>query len=309
MKSLTAARALLTLQIAVQRRRHQQALEQARQGLEIKVQQRTADLLTVNTALQQEVAERIQTEQTLRAAQDELVQAGKMAVLGQLSTEMAHELNQPLTALRTLASNSQRFLERGQTDVAQRNLQRMVELTERMGFMTGQLRNFARKSAGDARAVLVASLLDGAQDVLEVRIARSAAVVVSALTPPDLHVWCDANRVQQVLVNLMANALDAMQGLSQPRLEIDCQASGQWARIIVRDHGPGLSEDARKRLFEPFFTTKSEGLGLGLSLSADIVRASGGSLQASNHPRGGAVFQLLLPMVDTLQVADVRIPL
>ena len=107
----------------------------------------------------------------------------------------------------------------------------------------------------------------------------------------------------------MANALDAMQGLSQPRLEIDCQASGQWARIIVRDHGPGLSEDARKRLFEPFFTTKSEGLGLGLSLSADIVRASGGSLQASNHPRGGAVFQLLLPMVDTLQVADVRIPL
>lgn len=307
--AVMTALALLTLQIAVQRRRHQQALEQARQGLEIKVQQRTADLLTANTALQQEVAERIQTEQTLRAAQDELVQAGKMAVLGQLSTEMAHELNQPLTALRTLASNSQRFLERGQTDVAQRNLQRMVELTERMGFMTGQLRNFARKSAGDARAVLVASLLDGAQDVLEVRIARSAAVVVSALTPPDLQVWCDANRVQQVLVNLMANALDAMQGLSQPRLEIDCQASGQWARIIVRDHGPGLSEDARKRLFEPFFTTKSEGLGLGLSLSADIVRASGGSLQASNHPKGGAVFQLLLPMVDTLQVADVRIPL
>ena len=298
---------LLLALLLVQRRRHQReqrlarkALQQAHDALELKVQQRTADLQASNAALQQEVAERVQAEQTLRAAQDELVQAGKMAVIGQLSTEVAHELNQPLAALRALAGNSQRFLERGQTEVAQRNLQRMAELADRMGGLTGQLRSFARKSAGEPRAVAVSSLIDAALAVLETRLKRSAAVV-DCQVPAQLQAWCDANRVQQVLVNLLANALDAMQGSSALRIEIDCRQTDSGVEITVRDHGPGLSDDTLHRLFEPFFTTKPEGqgLGLGLSLSADIARAGGGSLQGANHPQSGAVFTLSLPLVDT----------
>ncbi|RGE41429.1 sensor histidine kinase [Comamonas testosteroni] len=298
---------LLLALLLEQRRRHRreqtaarQALQQAHDALERKVQQRTVDLQTANVALQQEVAERMQAEQTLRAAQDELVQAGKMAVIGQLSTEVAHELNQPLAALRALAGNSQRFLERGQTDVAQRNLQRMAELADRMGALTGQLRNFARKSAGEPQRVAVSSLVDGALAVLETRLKRSV-VLVDCQVSAQLQAWCDANRVQQVLVNLLANALDAMQGSSAPHIEIDCRQSATHVEIAVRDHGPGLSDDTLHRLFEPFFTTKPEGqgLGLGLSLSADIARAGGGSLQGANHPHTGAVFTLSLPLADT----------
>jgi two-component system C4-dicarboxylate transport sensor histidine kinase DctB len=160
---------LLLGALLYQRRRHvreqlaaQQALKQANEVLENKVQQRTADLQSANVALQQEVMERMQAETTLRAAQDELVQAGKLAVIGQLSTEVAHELNQPLAALRALAGNSQRFLERGQSEMVQSNLQRMAELTERMGRITGQLRNFARKSAGQPEPVELAKVVDGA---------------------------------------------------------------------------------------------------------------------------------------------------
>lgn len=150
-------------------------MQQAHDALELKVQQRTADLQT-NAALQQEVAERVQAEQTLRAAQDELVQAGKMAVIGQLSTEVAHELNEPLAALRALAGNSQRFLERGQTGVAQRNLQRMAELADRMG---GLVISYAALRANQrvSRAVAVSSLIGLALAVLETRLKRSAAVV------------------------------------------------------------------------------------------------------------------------------------
>ncbi len=299
---------LLFAALLYQRRRHvreqlaaQQALKQANEALEHKVQQRTADLQNANRALQQEVVERMQAETTLRAAQDELVQAGKLAVIGQLSTEVAHELNQPLAALRALAGNSLRFLERGQGEMVQSNLQRMVELTERMGGITGQLRNFARKSAGQPASVELARVIDGALTLLEPRIAQSGVMIVRQPSDLALSAWCDANRVQQILVNLLSNALDAVQGGSTRCVEIACNRSGAWAQITVRDHGPGLSEQVQARLFEPFFTTKPEGqgLGLGLPLSAEIAHAAGGSLSGGNHPEGGAIFTLSLPLVDT----------
>ncbi|MEX8193946.1 sensor histidine kinase [Comamonas guangdongensis] len=299
---------LLLAALLYQRRQHlreqlaaQAALQAANDALERKVEQRTEDLSLANQALQQEVAERVQAEATLRAAQDELVQAGKLAVIGQLSTEVAHELNQPLAALRALAGNSQRFLERGQPEMAHSNLQRMAELADRMGHITGQLRNFARKSAGQPQRVELAQVVEGALAVLEPRISQSAALVSCKLHQPDLKAWCDANRVQQVLINLLGNALDSMRESSRPCIEIECLQSESWAQISVRDHGPGLSEQAAAHLFEPFFTTKPEGqgLGLGLSLSADIARTGGGRLQGGNHPQGGAIFTLSLPLADT----------
>lgn len=301
-----AAAFLLLLALTLNERRHhlrdrlaaREALQSANDALERKVTQRTADLSSANQQLQDEVAERIRAEATLRAAQDELVQAGKLAVIGQLSTGIAHELNQPLTALRTLSGNSLKFLERGDTSTTRVNLERMSQLADRMGRITGQLRNFARKSSGERQCVPLGKALDNALSVLEARVQCASVQLRFDIARPEPIAWCDGNRIEQVLVNLIHNALDAMEGAEHPCLELHCRTQGDQVLVCVRDHGPGLSEAAQAHLFEPFFTTKEPGvgLGLGLPLSAGIARDSGGSLTGSNHPQGGAIFTLVLPM-------------
>ncbi|BEU96424.1 sensor histidine kinase [Acidovorax sp. DW039] len=287
-----------------ERRRHvrdrlaaREALQAAHDELERKVEQRTADLSSTNERLQSEVQERTRAEETLRAAQNELVQAGKLAVIGQLATGVAHELNQPLTALRTLSGNSVRFLERGDLKTVQVNLERIAQLADRMGLITGELRSFARKSSGQPQRVEMRAALANALSVLEPRIRQTGALVQMDLSQPEPVAWCDGNRVEQVLVNLINNALDAMQGESAPVVDIRCEQHDDRVQVQIRDHGPGLSPDAQTHLFEPFFTTKGagEGLGLGLALSAGIVQESGGTLGGSNHPEGGAVFHFTLP--------------
>lgn len=288
-----------------ERRRHlrdrlaaREALQAAHDALERKVARRTADLSAANQQLQDEVAERIRTEATLRAAQDELVQAGKLAVIGQLSTGIAHELNQPLTALRTLSGNSLKFLDRGDTATTRVNLERMSQLADRMGHITGQLRNFARKSRGERQRVPLGQALDNALSVLEARVQRGGVQLRFEMAMPEPVAWCDGNRIEQVLVNLIHNALDAMEGMEHPCLELHCRTQGHQVLLCVRDHGPGLSDVVQAHLFEPFFTTKDPGvgLGLGLPLSAGIVRDCGGSLTGANHPQGGAIFTLVLPL-------------
>ncbi len=275
-----------------------EALQKAHDELERKVEERTADLSAANQRLQDEVGERIRAERTLRAAQDELVQAGKLAVIGQLSTGIAHELNQPLAALRTLSANAERFLERGDGDTARANLGRIAELVDRMGGITGQLRSFARRSSGQSAPVPLCQAVGNVLALLDSRLRRAGVEVVRACPPEEPVALCDANRLEQVLVNLIGNAIDAMAGQAAPRLELSWECVADTVRLHVRDHGPGLSEEALSRLFEPFFTTKAagEGLGLGLAISAGIVRDFGGNLQGANHPDGGAVFTLELPI-------------
>ncbi|WP_027017238.1 sensor histidine kinase [Comamonas composti] len=281
------------------------ALQKAHDELEVKVQQRTADLSASNQALQDEIVERRRAEATLRAAQDELVQAGKLAAIGQLATGVAHELNQPLTALRTLAGNSQRFLERGDTATTYLNLQRMGDVAERMGRITGQLRNFARKSSGSLEAVSLVRAMDNVLSLLELRIARRQVRVVRQVDAVEPVAWCDRNRIEQVLVNLVSNALDAMQDVEHPVLELACGVTDGMVELSVRDHGPGLAPEALNHLFQPFFTTKEEGrgLGLGLALSASIVRECAGTLTGRNHPQGGAVFTLRLTLASTCGIS------
>jgi two-component system C4-dicarboxylate transport sensor histidine kinase DctB len=123
---------------------------------------------------------------------------------------------------------------------------------------------------------------------------------------PEAVAWCDRNRIEQVLINLINNSLDAMRGQEAPCLELACAVADGHAQVTVRDHGPGLSEAAQAHLFQPFFTTKEEGvgLGLGLALSAGIVRECGGTLTGSNHPDGGAVFTLSLALASSTPSAD-----
>lgn len=288
-----------------ERRRHlrvrlaaREALQKAHDELERKVHERTADLSTANQQLHDEISERIRAERTLRAAQDELVQAGKLAVIGQLSTGIAHELNQPLAALRTLSANAERFLERGDVDTARNNLGRIASLVDRMGLITAQLRNFARKSSGQSAPVALCQALNNALALLDTRICRAGVHIESSCLADEPIALCDANRLEQVLINLIGNALDAMSDQAKPLLELKWDCANGFVRLHVRDNGPGLSEEAQTRLFEPFFTTKpvGDGLGLGLAISAGIIRDFGGSLRGENHPEGGAIFTLELPL-------------
>ncbi len=283
-----------------------EALQKAHDELERKVDERTGDLSAANQLLQDEITERIRAERTLRAAQDELVQAGKLAVIGQLSAGIAHELNQPLAALRTLSGNGVRFLERGDLETTRANLERIAQLVDRMGLITSQLRTFARKSSGKLQPVALCQALENALALLEPRLRQAEAEIVRHCPLPEPWARCDANRLEQVLVNLIGNALDAMDGQPAPRIEFDCAASDGQARLSVRDHGPGLAEEALAHLFEPFFTTKAAGvgLGLGLTISAGIVRDFGGTLSGANHPGGGAVFTLELPLLDEAERHD-----
>jgi two-component system sensor histidine kinase AauS len=258
------------------RLRAREALQRAHDELERKVEERT---------------------RTLRAAQDELVHAGKLAVIGQLSAGLAHELNQPLAALRTLSGNAVKFMQRGNLEAAQGNLDRIGQLVEGMGALTSQLKSFARKSSGAPQPVAVRRSIDNALFLLDQRLRHAGVEVRVDLQGGDVAALCDANRLEQVLVNLIANALDAMDGCPNAALSLSGRREGERVIIQVRDTGPGLPEPVLPRLFEPFFTTKDAGggLGLGLAISAGIVRDFGGTLDAANKPGGGAVFTVDIP--------------
>ncbi|WP_454734904.1 sensor histidine kinase [Cupriavidus necator] len=273
------------------------ALEAANSELERKVAERTTDLSAANQRLQAEVAERIRAETVLRQAQDGLLQAGKLAAVGQMSTGIAHELNQPLAALRTISGNTGKFLERGDYGTVRANLDTIIGLVERMGRITGALKSFARKSGNGRRQAKLADAVDNALFLLQTRV-DAVQPELQRDIDPTLAVVCDANRLEQVLVNLLGNALDAVAGKPQPRIALHAHLSGSMVHLTVRDNGAGLSEEAFARLFEPFFTTKpaGQGLGLGLTLSAGILNENGGSLSAANHPDGGACFTLVLPL-------------
>jgi two-component system sensor histidine kinase AauS len=277
-----------------------EALEQANNELERRITERTADLRASNERLKGQIRERRQAEETLRQAQDELVQAGKLAAIGQMSTSIAHELNQPLAALRTLSGNTVRFIERGALDTASTNLRTINDLVDRMGRITASLRAFARRGEDKGQASL-GKAVEAALQLLAGRLENSALDLHQAFQ--DVTLAIDQTRLEQILVNLIGNALDAMQAQPLPVLWLQGDMCESRYRLRVRDNGHGINAEARKHLFEPFFTTKpgEQGLGLGLTLSASLAAAAGGSLNAEDPAEGGTMFVLVLPVVDRPQ--------
>ncbi|WP_040267408.1 sensor histidine kinase [Pseudomonas rhodesiae] len=272
-----------------------EALQEANSQLERRIAERTADLRASNERLKGQIRERRQAEETLRRAQDELVQAGKLAAIGQMSTSIAHELNQPLAALRTLSGNTVRFLERGALDTASTNLKTINELIDRMGRITASLRSFARRGDDQGQASLVKAV-DAALQVLSARLDNLPLTLHRDFTDAPLQI--DQTRLEQILVNLIGNALDAMQAQPAPELWLEGSSAEGKYRLQVRDNGHGIDPEARKHLFEPFFTTKpgEQGLGLGLTLSASLAAATGGNLAVEHPPSGGTAFVLSLPL-------------
>ena len=233
----------------------------------------------------------------LRTAQDGLVQSAKLAALGQMSAALAHEINQPLTAQRMQLATLRLLLDHGRVDDAYKALTPLDDMLTRMAALTGHLKTFARKSPSGLRERLdLATVVDQSLHLLDARLRDEAIGAVLDLTRP-AWVRGDAIRLEQVLINLLHNALDAMADKPRKRLEIRLHADQQLWRLTVSDSGGGIAEDHLNNVFDPFFTTKpvGDGLGLGLAVSYAIVHELGGRLSAANQG-DGAIFTLTLPI-------------
>ncbi|VXB46066.1 ATPase [Burkholderia sp. 8Y] len=267
--------------------RSRELLQAAYAELNQRVAERTADLSEANAQLMKEVNERTRAEQDLRAAHDELIQASKLAALGQMAAGITHELNQPLAALRSFSDNTRVLIQRGDQTAARENLEAIAALTERMGKITNQLKLFVAKARPKNARTDVARALRNVLGMLGPRLKTVVLDIAPELEGdgPPVIVRCEDLRLEQVFINLIGNALDAVASCDAPRIVIELDVRAEAVEIVVRDNGPGIAADALPHLFEPFFTTKEtgHGLGLGLAISSAIARDYGGTLAARNR--------------------------
>jgi len=310
---VTGSACLGVATLADRRRQGHRRLAEAsarREELEGRVAERTLALTDANRMLRLEIEERRRVEAERQRAEAErerlgreLAQAGRLAALGQFAASMAHEINQPLAAIRSYADNAAILMQRGRTTEASENAVAIGRLTDRIGGLTRQLKGFARRASPRREPVALDTVLRNGLELVEAR-AHGAGIplVVEApaagLRVSDLHVLGDGPRLEQVLVNLLQNALDAVAGRPDPRVTLRVTHDGARVGIAVHDTGPGLPEALRAQVFDAFFTTKSDGLGLGLAIARGIVEDCGGSLTAENDPAGGAVFRMELARSD-----------
>ncbi|MEZ5537117.1 MAG: ATP-binding protein [Thiolinea sp.] len=286
--SLTGLLIFLLWKNQQQRRRYEQ---QVLEGLESKVEERTHEL---------------------RRTQEELVQAAKMAALGQLSAAITHEINNPLSAIRTYADNAHQFLQIGRSDMAESNLQEITGLTERMAAITRQLKTFSRKSQGQVERCDLQKALDSALLIVQSKLSQHDVLLYQQIEPAAQWVLADLVWLEQILVNLYSNAIDAVAEQDQGRIWLSTEVVGEAVYVHIADNGGGISGENINHIFEEFFTTKSigKGLGLGLSISYRLAQDMGGELTVANGAQGGAVFTLKLVAVtdglhvDVLQEAE-----
>ncbi|MEL6884103.1 MAG: ATP-binding protein [Pseudomonadota bacterium] len=263
----------------------------------------SADLRHLNAQLQREIAERKRVEEDLAVAEQTLEQSSKLAALGEMSAAVSHELNQPLAAMKTYLAGSRLLLHRNRPEEAIVSFGRIDDLIERMGAITRQLKSYARKGQDELSPVNMADALATALSMMEPQLRQRQVLINRILPKTPVEVLGDRMRIEQVMVNLLRNAIDATRTVAEPRIDIILSA-GETATLTVRDNGPGIVDlDA---LFEPFYTTKQpgDGVGLGLAISSGIVNDLGGRLTARNGQSGGAVFEMQLPILVPEGVRD-----
>ena len=296
---------LLSAYMFERRRRIQEQIilqKHARETLEEKVRLRTDDLAQANEKLRTQIAERSRAESQLRRTQKELIQASRMAALGQVSAGLSHELNQPLAAIRSYADNARAYLARSAPEKAISNLSGISELTDRMARIIGHLRTYARKDTVKPYPTPVAAMIDEALALHQPRLKEKAVEVTKNYPRIDPLALAGEVRLQQVFANLISNAIDAMEDApqtpSEKRLTITLQTDHSHVLVSFHNTGTQIGEEDLAKLFDPFFTTKEvgEGMGLGLSISFGIIEQFGGTIKAGNHADGGVYFTLKLPL-------------
>lgn len=292
---LLAAVVLLILAGAtLLRARDRRAMQRAaREALETEVAARTAELRETNARLVDESRRRADADARYRRAREELAQANRLGSIGQITAGVAHEVNQPVAAIRTFAENADTFLARAETDKARRNLALIVGLTERIGAITAELRSFARRGTPEVGTVELSAVLDGTLLLVGDSIRGEGVTLERLGDPSGIRVRADRTRLEQILVNLVQNALHALRGTPRPTLRI-AVADGAAPVLTVADNGPGIAADIVDEIFTPFVTGRPDGLGLGLGIARDIAREFGGDLVLIPSPLGGAAFQLRL---------------
>lgn len=262
---------------------------QAKQELEFQVLERTSEL-------HDEIRTRIHTENTLRQTQNELIQTAKLAVLGQMSASISHELNNPLAAIRSFSDNARQFLLKENHEKVRHNLERISDLTVRMAKISQQLKHFAqRTSTHDVISSSINAVIKSTYELMQPEL--NVHNVTLQLRIPAQTVMAKINPIalEQVLINTITNAIHAVSGQHAKVIELELLEQEGHIVIHIRDNGCGISHEQLNHLFEPFYTSKQNGLGLGLSISQQIMQSMKGSISAKNKESGGAQFTLTLP--------------
>lgn len=264
---------------------------EAKQKLEFLVMERTSELHA-------EIAERSKTEVMLRQTQDELIQAAKLAVLGEMSASISHELNNPLAAIRSFADNGRRFLATGKPERTDDNLARISALTERMAKISEQLKSFARKSATDEKVIAqLLPIILSTKELMQPQFKSHLIQFHSELPNQPILVRVNPIQLEQVLINLLTNAVQAVDEQKEKCVHLTTEIHQDYVTIHIDDNGPGISQEKIDHLFEPFFTTKKNGLGLGLSISQQIIQSMDGKLSMTKSTLSGARFSVSLPRI------------
>ncbi|KAA8668321.1 sensor histidine kinase [Vibrio gigantis] len=297
--SLVFAIIYLAIQLNLHRQHRRAQIDrlqsEANQKLEFQVLERTSELHV-------EIKQRIETERVLRHTQDELIQAAKLAVLGQMSASISHELNNPLAAIRSYADNGRLFLAKEKTDRVDDNLSRISSLTDRMAKISHQLRSFAKKStAEELHTIQILPVLHSSKELMKPQL-KSERVKTNELPETfDACILANAIQLEQVIINLLTNAVQAMESQDDKQLAVLLEVretdEANTLLIHVDDNGPGFTSSSSGNFFEPFHTTKKNGLGLGLSISQQIISGINGKLTTGTSPQGGARFSIELPVI------------
>lgn len=263
--------------------------------------QESAELRKLNLRLNREIAQREKVQKTLEVAESSLAQSSKLAALGEMSAAVSHELNQPLAAMKTYLAGARLLLERKRLDEALSSFQRIDDLIDRMGAITRQLKSYARKGGDAVEPVDLRACLSSALSMMEPQLKNRALRITRTVPRSPVMVMADRLRLEQVIINLLRNALDATKEVADPAVEL-LMTMGEEAVLSVRDNGMGIKDPSA--IFEPFYTTKKqgEGVGLGLAISSGIMADLGGRLTARNASTDlggakGAIFDITLPLL------------
>jgi two-component system C4-dicarboxylate transport sensor histidine kinase DctB len=262
----------------------------------VSFQRESAELRLLNARLSREIAEREKVQKTLEVAELTLAQSSKLAALGEMSAAVSHELNQPLAAMKTYLAGARLLLQRKRPEEALSSFQRIDDLIDRMGAITRQLKSYARKGGEAFEPVDLRACVSSALAMMEPQLKQRVVKITRTVPRQPVMVMADRLRLEQVIINLLRNALDATKDLKDPQIDL-LLTVGETAALAVRDNGTGIADIGS--VFEPFYTTKKpgEGVGLGLAISSGIITDLGGRLTAHNAESGGAVFEVQLPIL------------